>query len=149
MSEEKRFTRIKKAVTGVFAVISARLKSFFSKDNAAWQDIARAFSHINLRKALLCLFLGALLIYGLTGIYIVNSGEQAVIRRFGAVLPQTITEGIHYRLLFPIDRVQKVNTAEIRRADVGVNLPDHMHTGDAPLPIHPKKPKKVRAVVDR
>jgi membrane protease subunit HflK len=135
MSEEKRSARIKKVVAGVCAAIGARLKGFFSKDNAAWQDIARAFSHINPRKAFLCLFLGVLLIYGLTGIYIVNSGEQAVIRRFGAVLPRTITEGIHYRLPFPIDRVQKANTAEIRRADVGVNLPDHMHTGDAPQPV--------------
>jgi membrane protease subunit HflK len=135
MSEEKRLARIKKAVVGVFIAIGARLNGFFSKDNAAWQDIARAFSHINPRKAFLCLFLGVLLVYGLTGIYIVNSGEQAVIRRFGAVLPQTITEGIHYRLPFPIDRVQKVNIAEIRRADVGVNLPDHMHTGDAPQPV--------------
>jgi membrane protease subunit HflK len=135
MSEEKRLLRIKKEIGGFFATFGARLKGFFSKDNAAWQDIARAFSHINPRKAFLGLFLGVLLVYGLTGIYIVNSGEQAIIRRFGVVLPQAITAGIHYRLPFPIDRVQKVNIAEIRRADVGINLPDHMHTGDAPQPV--------------
>lgn len=133
--ETKRLARITMIFTRLIAGAGARFKSLFSKDNAAAQDILRAFSHINPRKALLCFFAGVLVIYALTGLYIVNSGEQAVIRRFGAVLPQTITEGIHYRLPFPIDRVQKVNTAEIRRADVGINLPDHLHSGDAPQPV--------------
>jgi membrane protease subunit HflK len=135
MNKEERFAHVKKVLVSRIAETGARIKSLFSKDNAAIQDILRAFSHINPRRAFLFLFLGVVLIYTLTGIYIVNSGEQAVIRRFGTVLPQTITAGIHYRLPFPIDRVQKVNTAEIRRADVGVNLPDHMHSGDAPQPV--------------
>ena len=132
MSEGNRLTRIKKAFSGGIAALGNRLGIFFSGDNAALQDILRAFSHINPRKAFLSLFLGIALIYGLTGIYIVNSGEQAVIRRFGAVLPQTKLAGIHYRLPFPIDRVQKVNIAEIRRSDVGLVLPDHMHINDSP-----------------
>lgn len=132
MNEGNRLTQIKKIITGLITAAGARIKKIFSADNAATQDIMRAFSHINPRKAFLFLFLGVLLVYGLTGIYIVNSGEQAVIRRFGAVLPQTITEGIHYRLPFPIDRVRKVNMAEIRRADVGLALPEHMHTSDSP-----------------
>jgi membrane protease subunit HflK len=68
----------------------------------------------------------------LTVIYIVNPGERAVVRRFGAILPGTVSEGLHYRWPYPIDQVQVVNVDEIRRADVGLSLPEHMHTDDIP-----------------
>lgn len=100
------------------------------KEGSAALDIKRAFGHINPRNALIMLGIGVFGIYLLTGIYIVNPGEQAVIRRFGAVQPQTISEGIHYRLPFPIDQVQKINVSEVRRADVGMSLPEHMHQAD-------------------
>ena len=65
-----------------------------------------------------------------------SPGEQAVVRRFGAVLPQTVSEGIHYRLPSPIDQVQKVNVSEVRRADIGMSLPEHVHQqGDTPQDI--------------
>lgn len=112
-----------------------RNSSGVRKSDSVYEDIKRAFGHINPRKAALLLLLGTIGIYLLTGIYIVNPGEQAVIRRFGAVLPQTVSEGLHYRLPFPIDRVQKINVAEVRRADVGLNLPEHMHTDDRPEAI--------------
>jgi len=106
------------------------------KDGSAVSDIKKAFSHLNPKKVMLSLLLGILVIYLLTGIYIVNPGEQAVIRRFGAVLPQTISEGIHYRLPYPIDKVQKVSVSEVRRADIGMSLPDHIHQGnDTPQDI--------------
>jgi membrane protease subunit HflK len=100
-----------------------------------WEDIAEAFSHINPRKAALITLSGFLLVYVLTGIYIVNPGEQAVIRRFGNVLNKPIYEGIHYRLPWPVDSVEKVNVAEVRRADVGVSLPEHDHKDNPPQNI--------------
>jgi membrane protease subunit HflK len=99
------------------------------------EDIRKAFNHLNPKKTVFVLLLGIFAVYMLTGIYIVDPGEQAVVRRFGAVLPQTVSEGIHYRLPFPIDQVQKVNVSEVRRADVGLNLPEHMHTDDSPEAI--------------
>lgn len=105
------------------------------KPNSTWEDMKKAFGHINPKRAILILILGVVGIYMLTGIYIVNPGEQAVIRRFGAVLPQPVNEGLHYRLPFPFNQVQKVNVAEVRRADVGLNLPEHMHTDDTPEAI--------------
>jgi membrane protease subunit HflK len=98
-------------------------------------DLKKAFAHIDPQKAILSFVAGVVIIYALTGIYIVNPGEQAVIRRFGAVFGVPVSEGIHYRLPWPVDRVQKVNVSEVRRADVGVNLPDHMHTDDAPSDV--------------
>jgi membrane protease subunit HflK len=101
-----------------------------SKDWSAVNDIKKAFSHLNPQNVIISLGTGLLTIYLLTGIYIVNPGEQAVVRRFGAVLPQTVSEGIHYRLPYPIDQVQKVNVSEVRRADIGMNLPEHIHQKD-------------------
>ena len=98
-------------------------------------DIAKAFNHINPKKAVLSLLSGFLLVYVLTGIYMVNPGEQAVIRRFGSLLDESITEGIHYRLPWPVDKVEKVNVSEVRRADVGVSLPEHIHKDNPPQNI--------------
>ena len=106
-----------------------------SKESTTVADLKKAFAHISPKKALLTLALGILGVYRLTGIYIVNPGEQAVIRRFGAVQPTPVSGGIHYRLPFPFDEVQKVNVSEVRRADVGMSLPEHMHENDPPEAI--------------
>ena len=117
----------------------AGLKNKFNRDKkkggSSFDDIRKAFGHLNPKTTVFVLLIGLFAVYMLTGIYIVEPGEQAVIRRFGAVRPQTISEGIHYRLPSPIDQVQKVNVSEIRRADVGLNLPEHMHTDDSPQAI--------------
>ena len=94
---------------------------------SALADIRKAFAHINPKKAAVSVIGGIVAVYLLTGIYVVNPGEQAVIRRFGAVQPGAVTEGIHYRLPFPIDQVEKVNVSEVRRADIGMSLEEHMH----------------------
>lgn len=100
------------------------------RNTTTFTDLKNAFHHINPKKAVLSLCASVFGIYLLTGIYIVNPGEQAVVRRFGAVLNQPVSEGLHYRLPFPIDQVQKVNVSEVRRADVGMTLPDHAHRPD-------------------
>lgn len=111
------------------------MKKYKGSQQSTLEDIKRAFGHINPQKAKSVLITGVIAIYMLTGIYVVNPGEQAVIRRFGAVLPMTVTEGIHYRLPSPIDQVQKVNVSEVRRADIGMSLPEHMHQEDSPQAI--------------
>ncbi len=106
------------------------------KDGSSFNDIKKAFAHLNPKKTAISLVLGLLAVYMLTGIYIVNPGEQAVIRRFGAVQPQAVSEGIHYRLPYPVDQVQKVSVSEVRRADIGMSLPEHLHNeNDAPQSI--------------
>lgn len=126
------FFKLKKALSKFTTSGSSRSK----KDGAVVSDIRKAFGHLNPKKIAAALLIGVIGIYLLTGIYIVNPGEQAVIRRFGAVLPQTISEGIHYRLPYPIDQVQKVGVSEVRRADIGMSLPDHIHQmDDAPQEI--------------
>jgi len=54
----------------------------------------------------------------LSGIYIVRPDEQAVVRRFGKAVRVT-DPGPHYHLPSPIERVNKVKVKQIRRIEVG------------------------------
>lgn len=101
------------------------------RSNGAWDDLRSAFGH--LKPAVLVPLAAALLITGylLTGIYIVNPGEQGVVKRFGRVI-ETVGAGAHYRLPWPVDRVEVINVAEVRRADIGMVLPEHEHAAFLP-----------------
>jgi membrane protease subunit HflK len=60
----------------------------------------------------------ALLIWLATGFYMVGPGEQGVVRRFGKEVART-GPGLRYRLPYPIERVEVVNLAVVRRVEVG------------------------------
>jgi membrane protease subunit HflK len=85
------------------------------------EDIKGAFGHIPFKKMRLVyvLFGFLLTIYFLSGVYTVKPGEEAVARIFGKEVRQAITEGLHYRLPWPFEAIEKVNVMEIRRIEVG------------------------------
>jgi membrane protease subunit HflK len=64
--------------------------------------------------------------YLLTGVFTVGADEQAVIRRFGRVAAR-LGPGIHYRLPWPVDRVNVIKTTSVMKTGVGFDLPE----GDA------------------
>jgi membrane protease subunit HflK len=91
-------------------------------------DVRQAFLNIRWQHLFWIAPLAAVVVYFLMGIYVVNPGEQAVIKRFGKILEErTAKEGVHYRLPWPIEDVTRVNVQEVRRADVGISLPEHEH----------------------
>lgn len=96
------------------------------------EDLRNAFGH--LKKRSVVGFAVATLVAGYlaTGVFIVNPGEQTVLRRLGTVVDVPFSEGIHYRLPWPIDQVDKVNVSEVRRADIGISLPGHVHEEGPP-----------------
>ena len=55
---------------------------------------------------------------GLTMIYTVQPEEQAVVKRFGAVI-KTTAPGLHFKLPFGIDRVQRVASARVLKEEFG------------------------------
>jgi modulator of FtsH protease HflK len=61
--------------------------------------------------------------YLLTGIFTVAADEQAVIRRFGRVAAR-LGPGIHYRLPWPVDRVDVIKTTAVMKTGVGFALPE-------------------------
>ncbi|MBI3993896.1 MAG: FtsH protease activity modulator HflK [Candidatus Lambdaproteobacteria bacterium] len=70
------------------------------------------------RKSWFYIVLIAVALWLLTGIYIVNPGELAVVRRFGAMVGTT-QEGIHFRVPWPVDSVDKARVAQIRSMELG------------------------------
>src|ERR671931_599240 len=61
--------------------------------------------------------------YLLSGIFTVAADEQAVIRRFGRVAAR-LGPGIHYRLPWPVDRVDVIKTTSVTKTGVGFDLPE-------------------------
>jgi membrane protease subunit HflK len=92
----------------------------------ALADVRAAFGHIvhypHLGKAAIAIIVA---LYFLSGVYIVNPGEEAVVRRFGQITERRVGEGIHYRLPFPIERVDIVNVSQVRREGIGLRPPEH------------------------
>jgi membrane protease subunit HflK len=58
-----------------------------------------------------------------SGFYVVGTDERGVVRRFGAVA-EHVGPGMHYRLPWPIDRVDVLKTTSVMKIGVGFALPD-------------------------
>ena len=59
-----------------------------------------------------------------TGFYLVDADEHAVVRRFGAVAA-LVGPGAHYRLPWPVDRVDVLKTTSVMKIGVGFALPEN------------------------
>jgi len=64
------------------------------------------------------LFFIIILIWLLSGIYIVGADQQGAVRRFGRFVRVT-SPGINWRLPFPIERVDKPRVTQVKRAEIG------------------------------
>lgn len=77
--------------------------------------------------------LGLLLLWLLSGVYIVAPDQQAVETRFGKVISPRVPPGIHYTLPWPIDRVTKLKVQQLQRLVIGGDLPDGVLGRTRPL----------------
>ncbi len=64
------------------------------------------------------IFLVILVVWLLSGIYIVDPAERGVVTRFGALVEET-GPGPHWHMPYPIESVTKVNVDRIRIAEIG------------------------------
>jgi len=71
--------------------------------------------------------------YAATGLYMVQSNEQAVVRRCGRGLEAVRTSGLYFGLPYGVDEVSRLKVAEAKRVGVGMNLTDRAlgRRGDA------------------
>ncbi|HEV8262130.1 MAG TPA: FtsH protease activity modulator HflK [Burkholderiales bacterium] len=69
------------------------------------------------------------LAYLTSGFYVVNADEHAVVRRFGAIAAR-VGPGMHYRMPWPVDRVDVLKTTSVMKVGVGFALRD----GDSEAP---------------
>lgn len=94
-------------------------------------QVHRAHAQRPVWRAFLPAALITLVVFYLTsGLYVVQPGERAVVRRFGRVLSGGMDPGLHYRLPWPVDRVDVISVTSIRRAETDRAL---MLTGDENL----------------
>ena len=76
--------------------------------------------------------------YFLSGVYIVKTNEVGLVRRFGKVMRENVESGIHYRMPWPIDDIDKVKIKEVMRTELSFwsdkidknTLPSYCITGD-------------------
>lgn len=73
---------------------------------------------------------GLALVYALTGLYVVRPEQQAVVRLLGRA-GAPVKPGLHYRLPYPLTRIDKVKVYERKRVSVGFRLGDQT-TGRQP-----------------
>src|ERR1044071_4056236 len=67
---------------------------------------------------------GLIALWILSGIYVVQPEQQAVVTRFGAVREKRVLPGIHYALPWPVDSVTKLKVQQLQRLVVGGDVPD-------------------------
>ncbi|MBI4537446.1 MAG: FtsH protease activity modulator HflK [candidate division NC10 bacterium] len=126
-----RLAAIRRILGAVLQSIASRIADALRRllagpGASAAQDIRAAFGHLFRYPHLGKMALTALVaLYLLSGVYIVNPGEEAVVRRFGRVIQPRVGEGLHYRFPWPVERTEKVNVSEIRREGIGVRPPEH------------------------
>ena len=60
----------------------------------------------------------AVLVWMLSGIYIIDPAEKGIVLRFGAFQEET-GQGPHWHLPFPIETVNRINVEQIRTAEIG------------------------------
>jgi len=64
--------------------------------------------------------------YVLSGVYMVGTDEVGVVRRFGKVVDASAQPGLHYRIPYPIGRLDRVRINETKRVTVGFQMPDQV-----------------------
>jgi membrane protease subunit HflK len=67
---------------------------------------------------------GLLLLWILSGVFFVQTYQQAVVTRFGAVVEPRVTPGVHYALPWPVDRVFKLKVQQLQRQVIGGEAAD-------------------------
>jgi membrane protease subunit HflK len=71
----------------------------------------------------------AVLLWLLSGIYIIDPAERGVVLRFGAFQNST-TQGPHWHIPYPIETVYKVNVERIRATEIGFrNIQNSSYSG--------------------
>jgi modulator of FtsH protease HflK len=77
--------------------------------------------------------LAAAAVYLLSGIYVVNPEQQALVVRCGKALPGMVLPGTHYRLPYPVDTVHYLKPNEVKSVAIaGVyDLPGEETEGEA------------------
>ncbi|RAK63634.1 FtsH protease activity modulator HflK [Phenylobacterium kunshanense] len=112
--------------------------------NAGFEDLSRRLRDLfngpggqPKRSVWIAVAGGAVGLWALSGFYVVQPAEQAIVLTFGAY-SRSETPGLRYHIPAPIERVEKVPVTSLKRTDVGGsgaegNAESQMLTGDGQI----------------
>jgi membrane protease subunit HflK len=117
--------------TGI-RLFTRALVSLTSKKVSADYACHAAESRLRLTRPKTAMTLAAvvLLTYIATGFYTIQWNEKGIVRRFGQKIGSEISPGLHYRLPWPVDAVDRVAVDDIRKLETNAFL---ILTGDENL----------------
>lgn len=134
----KSLDKIAAIVAMVFLVIAGyeifitNIRALFGKPCDAGDDSHghRHFTFKCSRKMVAGVSSVLVAVYLLSGVYVVQSNEVAIERRFGAVSQENIAPGLHYSLPYPFERVTIIPKDTVQSVETGEN---ELLTGDTNL----------------
>ena len=91
------------------------------RSGSAMSDIRRAFA--GGRRILAGLGVLGASLYLASGLYAIKPEQRGVVFRFGRLLEEEVPPGIHYRLPWPVDRLERLGTTEVRTLEVAFDEP--------------------------
>jgi membrane protease subunit HflK len=70
--------------------------------------------------------LAFVVLYFVSGVYVVQPDEQGVVTRFGRIVNERVMPGMHYRLPWPFEKVARPKTTEVKIMSVGFRVVDRV-----------------------
>jgi membrane protease subunit HflK len=102
-----------------------------SRQSSMRSDMSAGLPQV--RRLARVIVMAVVAMYVLSGIYVVQPDERGVVLRLGRLHADDVQPGIHYRLPWPIDTVQRPQVTAIKRMSVGYKIVDQIK-GLAPEP---------------
>ncbi len=78
---------------------------------ASWLGAGKRYAYI--------IFLAALAVWLLSGIYVIQEGEEGIIYRFGRLSKLGAAPGLHFHIPAPVERLERVPVAVVQRVEIG------------------------------
>ncbi len=128
----------KLGVESLIRSVKSLLKSLYAdmdnvNGNEAWNDVQKIDTGKYLEKLKNIwkyAIITGLIIYILSGIYVVETDEQGIVKRFGKETGIKSEPGIHYHLPWPIEKVVKTRVTQVNRMELGFRLEKVPYRGD-------------------
>ncbi len=70
--------------------------------------------------------LAALAVWAASGFYVVESEEQAIVKRFGRIVDRAVPSGMHFRLPWPFEAHEKFETTTVYKMGIGMITRDYL-----------------------
>ncbi|MGZ8190776.1 MAG: FtsH protease activity modulator HflK [Methylococcaceae bacterium] len=122
-------------------------KIFGGGDNGDREGSSNNFPSVSPLKSLGFITVGAVLLWGISGFYIVDEGNNGVVTRFGKYTGTT-QSGLNWHLPIPIERVDLVNVKQNRSIEVGYRSGMSEQITGGPVPSEALMLTKDENIVD-